>query len=334
MNKYDTDLNLSLRELLLINKDMCSELIKKEKDSSGSVLEARDCPVCGSADHIKKINNGFFEYRKCKACGLVYMSPGLKDDIVTKGFSDKDDYNRMYWELMKERVLSIKSKNAPDPATHPVLRDILPVMPHGKLLDVGCSVGNLLTDASYFYDTEGNEINPMTAQIAKSRGLKIHTMPIGEIKGKDRYDVIAMNQLLYGLKDPISLMKECARLLKKGGILYINTPNSDSLSMRLFKGEHCHLLGKTTLNVFNRKSLQMTADICDLKIVTFYTEWLDLFVLDVVSYLFMRKIFIHRRNHFIPFYEAWAAFEEKTQTVILGNKFKNVGDYCICIMEK
>jgi SAM-dependent methyltransferase len=49
------------------------------------------------------------------------------------------------------------------------------------------------------------------------------------------FDVVTLFEVLEHLKDPLSLMQECHRVLSQGGLLVIRTGNTDSWSARFMK---------------------------------------------------------------------------------------------------
>ncbi len=333
MKQSERELDSQFRALLAADRKAAAAIVSEEHKHPGIYLMARNCPVCGNSNGSGTITNGCFTYAKCSNCSLLYMNPCLKDELVSEGFTDDDPENKEYWSLVVSKSL-VNMRPKPDPLRHRILRDIFPIKNQGRLLDVGCSNGDFLQDAAHFYSVEGLEINDRTAGIARAKGFTIHTCPIEELPTDILYDVITFNQLLYGLKNPLHLFKEAIRLLKPGGILYINTPHSDSLAMTLYQGRHCHILWKADLNVFNKKSLATAAGKAGFNWKIFYTEWTNLYIIDILTYIFFPGKFVHRRNSFFPFYRKICAMEEFMQNILIGNRFKRIGDYCVCILAK
>ena len=98
----------------------------------------------------------------------------------------------------------------------------------GKILDIGCGRGLFLDVMRRGgWDVIGTELNEETAFYAIQRyGLKIlsgsithHQLPA------ESFDAININQVLEHLKNPHEVIKECYRLLKKGGVLIISVPD-------------------------------------------------------------------------------------------------------------
>jgi len=203
---------------------------------------------------------------------------------------------------------------------------------NGKLLDVGCSVGDFLHKARFFYEVEGVEVNPHTAAIAEKNFI-VYKDFLHNLALIPEYDIVTLHQILYGNPDPIELLQDCRKILKEDGILYINTPNSNSYSMQLYKGKANHLYGYATQNVFNHKSLEKLAELTGFKITSFRTEWLDIYLSDLMVFLEKNDEFIHKKNTQITDYERQIMIEDEMMIKIdfdLGNR----GNYLVAVLEK
>lgn len=110
-----------------------------------------------------------------------------------------------------------------------------------KLLDVGCGRGELL----HYAEERGLEVMGIEPQasfrkFAKDNyGLNIAQGWDG-ISATDRFDIITLMSSIQYMKDCNSQIKNSYSALKKDGIIYIETTNSDCLALRvirLFKDE-------------------------------------------------------------------------------------------------
>jgi SAM-dependent methyltransferase len=293
-------------------------------------LERRDCPGCGSAEHEHFANNGHLDYARCKRCSLVFMNPTLSRAAVDQGFKGDDDLVMGYFSIVTRYRRPPQGR--PDPATDPKLRDVYAIKKSGRLLDVGCSFGDFLHKARYFYEVEGVEVNPQACEVA-ARDFVIHRGYLHELGLKQRYDVVTLHQILYGVRDPGGLLRDIRPLLADDGILYVNTPNADSYAMQLYGGKSNHLYGYTTLNVFSRRSLEMLAAATGFRLRTFRTEWLDVYLSDLVLFLDDPVQFIHKRNSRVDGYEERIRVEDDCQSRLdlpLGDR----GNYLVAVLEK
>jgi len=307
--------------------------IKYTKYLSKQNLIMRDCPVCKSSKYKDFINNGYLNYCLCESCGLVFMNPSLDESSVQDGFLGGDELLMSYFRLMKKyKKFDVTLDKKPNPKKDNKLKDIYEFKKSGKLLDIGCSVGDFLHKAKYFYDVEGVEINPNTSIYAKKH-FKVHTDYLSNLALKKEYDIISMHQILYGVPDTISLLKDIHKILKNDGILYINTPNSNSYAMKLFKDKVNHICGYTTQNIFNIQSLRKLAELSGFKVSNHRTEWLDIYTQDILEFYNNPDKFIHKRNTHLKNYTQNIKKEDKFQKK-MSYDLKDGGNYIIAILEK
>jgi len=108
------------------------------------------------------------------------------------------------------------------------------------VLDVGCGQGRLLVRLKALgWEVEGQEIDPDAgAHSLEDRAIRVYRAPLAELcLPEGRYDAIVMNHVIEHAVDPLGLLRECRRLLARGGQLIVVTPNTSSLGHRLF-GDH------------------------------------------------------------------------------------------------
>jgi len=99
----------------------------------------------------------------------------------------------------------------------------------GNWLDIGCGPGFLLSQAhDRGWQCTGLDSSPFAPKFARERfGLEdVHTGLIEDVdfKGKT-FDVISMQHVIEHLYEPVPTMREIIKLLKPGGILYLETPD-------------------------------------------------------------------------------------------------------------
>jgi len=106
----------------------------------------------------------------------------------------------------------------------------------GSLLDVGCGNGDFLLRMKHLgWNAQGIDPDPLAVLAAQERGLSVQTSSLDEAGFPDKsFDVITMSHVIEHVPDPIELLKECRRVLKKGGQLILLTPNPESLGRRAF----------------------------------------------------------------------------------------------------
>jgi 2-polyprenyl-3-methyl-5-hydroxy-6-metoxy-1,4-benzoquinol methylase len=133
----------------------------------------------------------------------------------------------------------------------------LPAKEQGRLLDVGCGNGQTLAwMASLGWQVEGLDIDPVAVQVAAAKGLKVRQ---GDLQSQQlaagSFDAVVMSHVIEHVHGPLSLMKECHRILKPGGRLVVITPNIRSWGHRIYKNNWRGLEPPRHLQIFARSCL-------------------------------------------------------------------------------
>lgn len=132
------------------------------------------------------------------------------------------------------------------------------------VLDVGCSSGAFVDAAAKMgFHAEGVEPAAKAAATAQAAGLTVRQGLLHEVAYPDQsFDAITLFEVIEHLKDPLTLLLECQRILRPGGILLIGTANTASWSAQAF-GAHWDYLSIARhgghVSFFNPTSLQTLA---------------------------------------------------------------------------
>lgn len=190
------------------------------------------CYNCGSEEIISSFVIDRFRHVRCKDCGMVYVSPRLRETITHDLYNDKT-YDESYKIKLipsidyRRNVLGVKKyKQIFEYFDKP-----------GKVLDIGCGLGELLSKfQENNWDCTGIEFNEFAADYARtSFNLNIVNKSIYEFDGTDKYDLIMLWGVLEHFYDPVKILKKINELLKDDGILVLEVPSGDSVLVRYFE---------------------------------------------------------------------------------------------------
>jgi SAM-dependent methyltransferase len=101
----------------------------------------------------------------------------------------------------------------------------------GRLLDVGCGIGDMLT---FRPNTVGVDVNPYNVNFCKALGCEAYVMSVDELPfDNSSFDSVLLDNVLEHISDPVPLLKEIQRVIRPNGFLLIGVPglrgqNSDS----------------------------------------------------------------------------------------------------------
>lgn len=185
---------------------------------------------------------------KCAKCGLMYVNPRLKQEIIVNGYSEGSD--ETFVSQAKGREITFNK----------CLKLIEKYRKKGKILDIGTAGGSFLHVAKKRgWEVHGVEPNKWLCKWGKKNygiDIKQGTIFDNEFK-EDYFDVVTLWDVLEHVSDPTKLLNECRRILKKKGILIVNYPDIGSWIARLMRSKWIFLLS-VHLYYFTPKTIKAT----------------------------------------------------------------------------
>jgi SAM-dependent methyltransferase len=92
----------------------------------------------------------------------------------------------------------------------------------GRLLDVGCGIGDML---AFRPNSVGVDINDRTVAHCRELGLQAHVMLPDRLPfATTIFDSVLLDNVLEHIADPVPLLSEVKRVLRPGGRLLIGVP--------------------------------------------------------------------------------------------------------------
>lgn len=176
------------------------------------------CKLCNKNKFKLIYDLGDYKIEQCDNCGLVrtrgQMQVSYDEYHRDTEYSQMDDYFRNIFMKRFNLINRYKNKS-------------------GRVLDIGASTGNLLK----IFEQNGWEswgVEPSEIASQKHKNLKIlHTTFEKAKLPKTYFDVVIMNHTFEHVDDPLLVLKKIKNSLRKGGIVYIDVPNFDSLSRKI-----------------------------------------------------------------------------------------------------
>lgn len=207
-----------------------------------------NCRICGSAD-LKFLGyrggdahrDGLGEkckIHKCRRCHTIFPNPMPYPKGEDVRYSNVDDYFENVMRIDHEgRVM----------AGEALLNEAEQYLGFkGKFLDVGCGRGEIVRAAKELgWTASGCDISNEYAQYAREHNhVDALTGTLEELNfPESSFDFISLVEVIEHLYDPLRTVVELRRVLKPGGILYLSTPNEESLYQSL-GNLYCKLSGK------------------------------------------------------------------------------------------
>ncbi len=236
-----------------------------------TAYQINKCPTCGSSESSTLFIKNGGEYAYCKKCRHIFLKKSLSTSFLLKFYSDyptsslewhkneSDFYQRIYTsglELIQSKVIK------------------------GSILDIGCSSGYFLAQASKFgFDSFGVEPNELEASYAISQGINIIGKTINDIPQNSKFDVITMWDVLEHIANPCMYIQSLRPFLNDGGCIFVQIPTCDSLAARVMR-DKCNMFdGIEHLTLFSAYSLNICFEKSDFYPIKFKTVITDSFAL-------------------------------------------------------
>ena len=147
--------------------------------------------------------------------------------------------------LLQEREQSLAGINE--------ITDYLNGLRPGKILDICCGLGWILSSLSKEWDKHGIEVSKFASNHAAQFG-NIHNGTLDDFD-KNGFDVIIMNHVIEHLADPVGALEIIRGLLKPAGIFILGTPDFDSAAARRYGNNFRLLHDPTHISLFSSDSM-------------------------------------------------------------------------------
>jgi len=234
-------------------------------------MDCMTCPICAGDGAFYRnvtgninvpLDRSVYELYRCAVCSHVWRTNLL----------DKDIYDERYYAYTASRndlfdSIKLFFARQDNFFGKPIWKGIegwtryqnCPLVKNGRVLDVGGGDGFVLD----LYKSVGNktcntEILDFVVEASRKRGhLTYKSFDLSEITGA-KFDLIRMNQVLEHVRqDPKILIKNCHRLLRRGGKMIIGIPNINSLSFLLYGSKFDQLSFPDHVHFFSEISLKV-----------------------------------------------------------------------------
>ena len=234
-----------------------------------------ECYLCGNVGKVVYHNltdtlfgaPGKWTLKACTGanCGLLWLDPRPTVEDIGKAYrryythgnvnDARPSYGirliRAILHGMSTHLLGLRSERRRYKCMY------LDKTPPGRLLEVGCGNGKRLARMRALgWEVMGQEIDPVAAEYARTqKGIPVHLGSLETLDEPNEYDAVIVSHVIEHVHDPVDLLRNCYRLLKKDGLLLMLTPNAESFGHRRFGSAWRGLEPPRHLHLFTCKTL-------------------------------------------------------------------------------
>jgi 2-polyprenyl-3-methyl-5-hydroxy-6-metoxy-1,4-benzoquinol methylase len=198
-------------------------------------LEEIACDFCGSREISREfIRADGMRVVECAICGLAFLNPRPRPEFIPEFY--KEDYFTGASAERGEGGLNLNldiasseiSEKKPTPRIIEIINKKFGGFKGKRVLEIGCATGDLLMQIKKEgADVKGLEISDFAANIARKRGLDVKTGTLEDYIKElhDYHDIVMAFEVIEHVLSPIMFLKNCAELIRPGGLLLLSTPN-------------------------------------------------------------------------------------------------------------
>jgi SAM-dependent methyltransferase len=192
--------------------------------------------------------NGF-DVVRCSNCMTLFTS-------TLPVVEDATDYNAYYSEANLDAPPVIRR------ALDRIIAGFEPYKTTGRLLDVGFGAALALQSAKRAgWEPFGVEVSRAAVEHAKLLGINVFHGTLHEALFQDgRFDVVIAAEVLEHLPDVLPFVEEISRVLRKGGLFWLTTPNARGLSARLLGARWSVVSPPEHLQLLSTRGLRSVLD--------------------------------------------------------------------------
>jgi 2-polyprenyl-3-methyl-5-hydroxy-6-metoxy-1,4-benzoquinol methylase len=236
------------------------KLVEKKILNKKYTFEKVNCIVCNSKDFKKlseKDRHGLFsQVVICKNCGLVQTNPRMKIKSYKK-FYDKE-YRKLYVseELSMQEFFQNQYNRCP--LIYDFIKAALNVEIKNKfIVEIGTGAGGILK----YFEEKGNKIYGLDLgskylKLGQRKGMHLEVGGVEKLKYlKNKPDIILYCHVLEHTLNPIKELEIAKKYLKKNGIIYIEVPSIEGLTMSSCKSDFLKYLQNAHTYHFTLPSL-------------------------------------------------------------------------------
>lgn len=203
----------------------------------------KNCILCGSCS-IEKIKNYEKHHLvKCQSCKFVFCEPIPTSVELEKHYENygRNDYLS---------PLTIKRY-------HEILDTFEPYRKTNKLIDVGCGIGYFLEEAKKRgWEVYGTEYTEEAIEICSNIGISMQKGVLTPSKyDLESFDIITSFEVIEHINNPREELNNFYKLLRKGGLVYLTTPNFNSILRYRLKSEYNVICYPEHLSYYTPKTL-------------------------------------------------------------------------------
>ncbi len=227
------------------------------------------CPACESQNYQIAFEKDGYTFVKCTDCNIIFINPRPQLDLLMHHYLTSKSWK--YWNknVFPASEDSRRSLIFAPRATHAVELCRKHNISTKILLDVGAGFGTFCEEIKkldVFDKVIAVEPTPDLAETCRRKGLNVIEKPIENVN-MDEVSLITSFEVIEHLYWPKDFLLACARVLPKGGLFILTTPDITGFELLVLGKLSNNVTGPGHLNYFHSKALSNLFQRCGFEII-------------------------------------------------------------------
>ena len=228
-----------------------------------------ECPLCRSENvrlHLKDVptvplykirSKRSYNHYMCDDCATLFIHPTPSTKEFNSVYNNPEYY--LSWERNLARNTQIRYGN--DLKKFKVFINQIPadkeiINEPKRIIELGCALGHFLYwTMPYFTEVYGVEYSDYAIAQSINKNFKVSKQFFNK-HPNNFFDVICSWDVFEHVPNIEDYIKESNRILKPGGKIILTTPNSKSISFKLFKEKWIDIAPPEHVLIYSKKSLE------------------------------------------------------------------------------
>lgn len=208
------------------------------------------CPICGSRETVYFHKKQYYAYFRCIECKSLFLDPIPSEKKIA-------DLYTAHYEFRVDPLAETRFRRQ----AVSILEKIRTIDPGAStILDIGAGYGSFVQiarDAGF----KATGLEPAKNLYKKARRLTNHVLneeyeAYFSRNPKSKFDAISLIHVIEHVRDPERTLRQVVSHIKRGGILFIETPNIDSHLFNTEQSRYTFLTPPDHIHLFSPYGLE------------------------------------------------------------------------------
>ncbi|MFV0389621.1 MAG: class I SAM-dependent methyltransferase [Pyrinomonadaceae bacterium] len=230
-----------------------------------------NCPACQNQKSNSFGTKNGYALEKCSVCKTLFAELSIENQNTSAEVQDLYDhyYDFANYKLPKAAEISLQK----------IVDSFSDFRQTGNFIDIGFGEGGMLSVAEKNgWKCFGTELSPQSLEYGNAKGWTVSTDAFSDERfPKEKFDVVTMVELIEHVANPDFFFETAFKLLRPNGLLFLTTPNAQSINLRFLGTEWSVISPPEHITLWSANGLKQALERNKFATLTIRTDGLNPF---------------------------------------------------------